>query len=95
MQAKKEELEATLHERDLELQQLRQQVKKGQTNVAADGEENSPEQRRQAEDANVKECQAKATAHVQALRDFIDAHDLRNANPTGILTTHFCKEVLV
>lgn len=68
----------------MELEQLRQQMQKGQpTKGVADAADDNAEQRRKADEANLKECQAKAAQHVQALREFIDLHNLRSRNPTG------------
>lgn len=88
LQAKRGELEAMLLEKEQELERLRAQLEGGggSGNGGGNGvhEERSLEQRRRTEEANLRECQAQVAAHVQVLREFIDKHDLRSVNPTGL-----------
>lgn len=83
-QAKRDELEAMLMEKEGELELLRAKVQSGEAEGGAEAE-NTPEQRRKLEEANVRQCQATAAAHVQGLRDFVDKHGLQSVNPTGAL----------
>ena len=81
-QAKRDELEAMLQEKDRQLEAMRAQLESGQSG-GADVEERSLEQRRKAEEANTRECQAKAAKHVEELKAYMQTHNLYNANPTG------------
>ena len=71
-----------LQEKDRQLEAMRLQLESGQSG-GTEVEERSLEQRRKAEEANTRECQAKAAKHVEDLKAYMQAHDLYHANPTG------------
>lgn len=77
LQAKSHELETLIAARDQEIDRLRGQVQEGN-----EGEESS-EKRRQADEALVHDMQGQAAQNVQAMKEFIEKHSLRNVNPTG------------
>lgn len=80
LQAKRNELEAMLSQKDQEIESLRVRVASG---GGAEDLDKSPEQRRRLEEAKIKDCQVQAARHMEELKQYITVHNLGNVNPTG------------
>lgn len=81
LQATRSDLEARLLQREDEIERLKSQLEQG--TVAESETEKSPEQRRKAEDARLRACQASVEAHIQELSTFLKDNGLEHVNPTG------------
>lgn len=90
MQVKKHELESNLAHKDAEIRQLKAQLENGSHHEA----EQSPEQRRKAEEQKLKDCQAAVASHIKELQTFLEKHDLEDVNPTG-RAPHCSRSILV
>ncbi len=70
-----------MSQREEEIERLKTQLEQG--TVAESDTERSPEQRRKAEDARLRACQASVEAHIQELGNFLRDNGLEHVNPTG------------
>ena len=83
VQARRNELENRLSQKDEEVSHLRAQLENGAA-LDSDAEE-STEHRKKIEDAKLQDCRGSVTAHIQELVTFLKDHGLQEVNPTGDL----------